>query len=197
MLKIVVKLIVVGLLGGWLLSCASTPEITRGSANFIKIGTVSAKLRGNSFYVALGQANLYKAGLFGVWHPTGQAVDIAVAIQADPDTGEVERIVTVQSKNRGLEGGDPEDWQNNATVAIRSAYSIGDLRGGFSITDLQPYPKWLDALDAMQQDLVKLNAVVASTYHEDSSPTVTTEVIVDDHPWFPRFGGGWHGRFRR
>src|SRR5271169_1535017 len=100
--------------------CATTPEITKGSSNFIQKGTVSAKLKDNDFYMAIGEVDLYRYGLFGNLVPSGQTVEIAVVIQADKDTGEALRIATMQENTSGAAA----DSQNGVTLADGANYVL-------------------------------------------------------------------------
>ena len=47
--------------------------------------------------------------------------------------------------------------QNGVTVANDARYILSDLRGGMSVIDLQPYPRWLDAIQAMRDAIAKLS----------------------------------------
>jgi hypothetical protein len=187
--------------------CATMPQIRRGSANYLEKGMVSAKAKGNSFYMALGQVDLYDYGMFGKLRPTGKTVDIATVIRADPDTGEVLRIATLQPQDRDTAGASPSSYQNGVAVTNGSSFTLGDLKGGIDVTDMQAYPHWLDAIEAMRKAIGDL-----STY--------TRYVVDDGHYLYPvaaeprfslgiglGFGWGWgwgererfphHDRFNR
>jgi hypothetical protein len=167
--------------------CATTPEITKGSSNYIQKGTVSAKLKDNDFYMAIGEVDLYRYGVFGNLKPSGQTVEIAVVIQADKDTGEALRIATMQSNTSGADAGSP----NGVTVANGASYVLADLRGGISLIDIQPYPHWLDAIQAMRKAITDL-----STYTTYAGTDKGGTVVVAIAPGWPWWGGGgyWHRR---
>jgi hypothetical protein len=171
-----------------IVGCATMPEITKGSSNYIQKGTVSAKLKDNDFYMAIGEVDLYRYGLFGNLKPSGQTVEIAVVIQADRDTGEAVRIATMQSNNSGADAGSP-----NGVTANGASYVLADLRGGISLIDIQPYPRWLDAIQAMRNAITQL-----STYTTFAGGDQHGLVVVAVAPRWPLwFGGGyWHRRYR-
>jgi hypothetical protein len=184
------KGIVVPLLFLALLGCATTPLITKASPNYIVKGTISDQLRGHSFDVAVGQVDLYQYDIFGYLNPVGKAVDIAVAIQADKDTGEAKRLVTMQPLGPGVWEDSAIGWRNSATVIANRRYAVGDLVGGISVTDIQPYPTWLDALAALKKAIQQLdtfsgteNIITASAYNP---------VIVTPSPFVFEF----HSRYR-
>lgn len=163
-----------------LVGCA-TMQIRKDTSNYLQKGMVSAKLQGNDFYMAIGEVDLYDYGLFGNLKPSGQTVEIAVAIQADKDRGEVLRIATMQSSNSS-------DIQNGVTVAGGASYVLSDLRGGMSVIDIQPYPRWLDAIQAMRNAITDL-----STYTTFGSYQGGPSVAV--YPgWL--WGGFWHRHYR-
>jgi hypothetical protein len=152
----------------------------------------SAKVKGNEFYMAIGQVDLYKYGFWGNLKPSGKKVDIAVVIQADADTGQILRIATLQPQDS--EGsGRSSRYENGVAVNNGSPFGLGDLRGGISVTDIQSYPRWLDALDAMKKAIADL-----STYTNYASDTGNGRYIVAVEPVIGfRFGWGWgrHHRF--
>jgi hypothetical protein len=148
---------------------------------------VSAKTKGDEFYMAIGQVDLYEYGFWGNLKPSGKTVDIAVAIQSDKDTGQVLRIATFQPQD-SARSGDPSGYQNGVTLANGSPFALGDLRGGISITDMQPYPRWLDALEAMRKAITDL-----STYTNYAIDDRHYLVAVVREPVFT-FGFGWWGR---
>jgi hypothetical protein len=169
--------------------CATTPEITKGSSNYIQKGTVSAKLKDNDFYMAIGEVDLYRYGVFGNLKPSGQTVEIAVVIQADKDTGEALRIATMQSNTSGADAGSP----NGVTLSDGANYVLADLRGGISVIDIQPYPHWLDAIQAMRKAITDL-----STYTTFTGSDQHGFVVVAIAPLWPWWGGGGyrHRRYR-
>jgi hypothetical protein len=146
------------------------------SANYVEAGAANPKLKGNSFYMGVGQVDLYRYGMGGL-ERTGQVADIAVAIQVDPDSGLVQRLVTMQPKSRDVESGSPEDWQNNAAVAGSQSYALGDLKGGIVLNDFQPYPHWLDAIDGMQKALWELDPKSSPSSHEVTSANTDTFLL--------------------
>ncbi len=126
-----------------LAGCASMPVVSTRPSNFLDVGVVYSKFAGNTFYMATGQVDLYKYGFWGDLQKTGKKIDMAVVIQADPDTGQVQRIATLQPDG------------------VTGQY-VGDLKGGILLTDYQPYPHWLDAIASMEAAVNKLNPVSAN-----------------------------------
>lgn len=175
-----------------IVGCASMPQVTKGASNYLQTGTVSANLKGNDFYMAIGEVDLYHYGLFGDLKPSGKTVEIAVVIQAEKDTGEVLKIATMQSNNAGA-AGNSSDLQNGVTVANGSNYVLSDLRGGISVIDIQPYPRWLDAIQAMRDAINKL-----STYTTFAGSAQGSLAVVAVTPVYPLWvwGGPWHNRDR-
>ena len=41
------------------IGCATTPQITKGSSDYLQKGMVSAKFRANEFYMVIGEVDLY------------------------------------------------------------------------------------------------------------------------------------------
>jgi hypothetical protein len=137
------KLFSLGFAAVVLAGCASMPVPSAHPSNFLDVGTVYPKLAGNTFYMATGQVDLYKYGFWGDLQKTGKKIDMAVAIQADSDTGRVQRIATLQPDG------------------VTGQY-VGELKGGILLTDFQSYPHWLDAVSAMESAVGKLNPVSAN-----------------------------------
>jgi hypothetical protein len=177
-----------------LASCATVrPTVVKGASNYIEKGMISARTKGDEFYMAIGQVDLYERGFWGQLRPTGKTVDIAAVIHSDKDTGEVLRIATLQPQDPDIDGS-PSSYQNGVTatggfVNAGATYTLADLRGGISIIDLQAYPHWLDALDAMKKAIKELSTYTSYAVSEDRS-------FVAVVPW-PRvemgFGLGWWG----
>jgi hypothetical protein len=188
-----------------LAGCASVPEIRKGAANYLEQGMVSATLKGGEFYMGIGEVDLYDDSLFGGLRPTGRTVEIAVAIQADKDTGQVLKIVTLQSNSQNL-GAYSSDAQNNVTIANGAPFVVSDLRGGISIIDLQPYPHWLDAINSMRDAIGKLSTYtnfISSRIGERASVVAVT-VGPDIRMgwdlawrWGPDWDSPWPGHFHR
>jgi hypothetical protein len=152
-----------------LAGCASLPPETPHPSNFLDVGTVYPKFAGNTFYMATGQVELYKYGFWGDLQKTGKKIDMAVAIQADPDTGQVRRIATLQPDG------------------ITGQY-VGELKGGILLTDYQSYPHWLDAIAGMEAAVNKLNPV--SAHYGSVRQTNGTVVFVAAPPVW-----GWGYRY--
>ena len=125
------------------IGCASAPKTIAGSSEFLQKGMASPRLKGNEFYMVIGEVELYSEGFFGGLSPTGKTAEIAAVIQSDEDTGEILRIAT--ARPGGPVSGDSD---------------LADLRGGISIIDAQPYPRWLDAIGAMRDAFAKLDPQV-------------------------------------
>jgi hypothetical protein len=145
--------------------------------------------------MAIGQVDLYERGFWGGLKPSGRTVDIAVVMQADKDTGQILRIATLQPQESEALGS-PNSYQNGVTLTNGSPYALGDLRGGISVTDMQSYPRWLDALEAMRKAIADLGTY--SNYGFDAQQhylvTVVPQPVIDIG-----FGmWGWpHHRFLR
>ena len=99
--------------------CATITQANKVSASYMHKGSVSEKLKGNDFYMAIGETELLKYDWLGNLKPSGKTVEVAVVIQSDKETGEVLRIATLQPKVKG----EP---------------AVTDFREGISIIDLQP-----------------------------------------------------------
>jgi hypothetical protein len=170
--------------------CATAPHITRGVSNFIQKGTVSPKLKGSDFFMAIGEADLYTENMFGGLSPSGRTVEIAVVIQADKDSGEVLKIATMQS-NTGISA---NDSQNGVTVANGAKYVLADLRGGMSLIDAQPYPRWLDAVGAMRDAIAKLSTYTTFAVSDQSAVSPTVVAVSVGWSWGWGWGNwGWGG----
>jgi hypothetical protein len=188
------KGIVVAFLFLALVGCATTaPLITKDSPNYIEKGTVSSELKGKSFYVAVGQVDLYRYDLFGYLNPVGKAVESAAAIQADKETGEAKRLVTLQPVGPGIWEDAAVGWRNSVTVIGDRSYGVGDLVGGISVTDLQPYPTWLDALAALKKAIRQLDPF-AGTQLIVTAERFYPTVIVPPPVFFPRHPWWWWRR---
>jgi hypothetical protein len=168
---LVTTVVVIALLG-----CATAPQITKGASNYLQKGVVSAKFKGNDFYMVIGEVDLYQYGVFGNLQPSGQTVEVAAVVQADKDTGEILKIATLQSS-----------YSSGITVANGANYGLADLRGGISVIDSQPYPRWLDAIQSMRNAIVEMN-----TYTTFAGSDQSGLVVVAVSPrWF------WWGPHRR
>jgi len=155
--------------------CATAPRVSKSSPNYLQTGMVSARFRGNEFYMVIGEVDLYQYDVFGNLAPSGQTVEIAAAVQADQDTGEILRIATLQ----------PEGSQLGVTVTERGPQVLSNLRGGISVIDDQPYPHWLDAIQAMRDAIGKLHTYTQFAF--DSANTAVAVVVEPRWPW-------WHHR---
>ena len=163
-----------------IIGCATMPKVSKGSSNYVQKGMVSAKFQGNDFYMVIGEVDLYHYNLFGNLKPTGQTVEIATAVQADKDTGEILRIATMQAKDSG-----------GMIVADDGNSTLADLQGGISVIDVQPYPRWLDTIQAMRKAITEL-----STYTQFAGGGESGPVVVAVAPgWWWGWGGYWHHRY--
>ncbi len=160
-----------------LLGCATTPQITKGTPNYLQKGMVSARFRGDDFYMVIGDVDLYTYGLFGDLQPSGRTVEIAAVVQTDKDTGEILKIATLQS-----------GYSNGITVE-NSVPGLADLRGGISVIDSQPYPRWLEAIKAMRTAIVEMNTYTTFAGSDQSGLVVVA--VSGGWPWW-----GWHRRWR-
>jgi hypothetical protein len=174
-----------------LAGCATMPQVAKGSTNYLQTGMASPRLRGNEFYMAIGEVDLYKYGFFGNLKPSGKTVEIAVVIQADKDSGQALKIATMQTNSERSESG--TDYENGVAVANGSPYVLSDLRGGMSVIDVQPFPRWLDAIDAMRGAIAKLSTYTnfAVTDRDQLAPVVAVDI---GWRWgFWGWGPGWRG----
>ena len=160
------------------LGCATAPQVTKGASNYLQKGMTSAKFRGNDFYMVIGDTDLYSYGWFGDLQPSGHTVEVAAVVQADKDTGEILKIATLQS---GYPGG---------TTVDGTPSGLADLRGGISVIDSQPYPRWLDAIQAMRSAIVTLNTYTTFASSEDGL------VVVPVYRGWIWWGWGWGGHRR-
>jgi hypothetical protein len=166
--------------------CATMPQITKGSANYLTKGAVSARFVGNEFYMVIGEVDLYHYNMWGNLKPTGQTVEIATAVQADKSTGEILRIATMQA--RDADGVAVSDGRN---------YVLGDLRGGISVIDVQPFPRWLDAIQGMRNAITQLDTYTRFSSSRDENVPVVVAVTPGwgwwswggswRQPWYPRY----------
>jgi hypothetical protein len=161
-----------------LLGCATTPLIRKGASNYLETGMVSAKFKGNDFYMVIGDVDLYHYGLFGDLQSSGQTVEVAAVVQADGGTGEIMKIATLQSR-----------YSSGTTVANGTGYGLADLRGGISVIDSQPFPRWLDAIQAMRNAIVQMNTYTTFAGSDQSGLVVVA--VSPSWRWW-----GWHRRWR-
>ncbi len=157
-----------------LAGCATTAQITQKgvarTGQYLAPGVVSDKLKGNSFYLAIGDVDLYRHNWVGKVVPTGQTAEAAVAVQVDSASGQVQRLVTLQPT-----AGAPTDWLNAAAVAGSGPYAVGDLVGGISVIDIQPHHTWLETLQALQTatrtlESAPVNAAARRYYYRIIAP---------------------------
>lgn len=185
--RLVCKALLVAVVVLAIVGCATAPQITKSSPNYLQKGAVSAKLKGNDFYMAIGEVDLYHYNSFGALEPSGQTVEISVVIQANKDTGEVLRIATMQSNDTAPDSS--SDFENGVTVANGANYIIADLKGGISVIDIQPYPHWLDAIQAMRNAITELSTYTAFAGGDQGGSPVVVAVA---WPWWP-WEGFWYG----
>ena len=165
------------------IGCASTGQITKGSPNYLQMGMASARFQGNEFYMVIGAVDLYHYNIWGNLKPTGQTVEIAVVVQAKKDTGEILRIATMQSRD-----------SEGVTTLDGGAYVLADLRGGISVIDVQPYQRWLDAIQAMRKAITDLNTYTEFAGGGDQAAPVVVAVAPTWGWWGWGWGGGWGWR---
>jgi len=140
-MKFMIKCAVAVFLSFPIVSCAS---ISTTSDMYIEKGKQVEKLKGNSFYAALGKVNLYLMGFI----PAGTA-NTAVAIQVNKDTGAVLQIVTVQPAGRDVLA---TNSQTGAVVYGKWRYKMDDLIGGIVVVEFYKMETWSDALDFTSQN---------------------------------------------
>ncbi len=77
---------------------------------------------------------------------------------------------------------------------------LADLRGGISIIDLQPYPHWLDAVEAMKGAIAKLGTYTNYAVNGQGvlAPIVVTGGVGIDFGW-PMwiYRDRWNGHYHR
>src|SRR5271157_521161 len=167
-----------------IVGCATTSRITQRSANYLQKGMVSAKFVSNEFYMVVGEVDLYHYNVFGNLEPSGRTVEIAAAVQADKETGQILRIATMQ----------PDDSEG-VTVANGSNYALADLRGGISVIDIQPYPRWLEAVQSMRNAVNELNTY--TTFADADQRGLVVVAVSPGWPWWWWGGRGyWHRHYR-
>lgn len=176
--------------------CATMPQISKGAPNYLQTGMTSATLKGNDFYMAIGEVDLYGHDIFGNLNPTGKTVEIAVVIQADKDTGEVLKIATMLPVDGRAADGSSVEIQNGPFDGPDSK-TLDELRGGISVIDIQPFPRWLDAIQAMEDASSKLRSyTVGTTMNAETDSTVVVVSPPLVWPMFPWIDDR-HRRFRR
>jgi len=115
-------------------SSATASQVLANASDFLQTGMASDRFKGNEFFMVVGEVHLYQYDrLSGTLEPTDQTVEIAAVVQAEKDTGKILRIATDGSRQ-----------------------VLVDLRGGISVIDVQPYPHWRDAVQAMRDAIIKL-----------------------------------------
>ncbi len=163
--------------------CATAPQITKSSSNYLQKGTLSAKFIGSEFYMVVGEVDLYHYNVFGDLEPSGQTVEIAAAVQANKDTGEILRIATLQPNS-----------PDGAVDANGASYGLVDLKGGISVIDKQPYPRWLEAIQSMRNAVNEMNTYTTFADADQGGPVVVA--VSPGWPWWWGGGGYWH-RYHR
>ena len=163
-----------------LVGCATAPQITKSASNYLQKGMVSPKFQGNEFYMVIGDVDLYGYDLFGSLQPSGQTVEVAAVVQADKDTGEILKIATLQSR-----------YPNGSVTASAADDGLADLRGGISVIDSQPYPRWLDAIKSMRNAIVEMNTY--TTFADSDQNGLVVVAVSPRWVWWP---WRWHRRWR-
>ena len=143
-------------------SSATASQVLANASDFLQTGMASDRFKGNEFFMVVGEVHLYQYDrLSGTLEPTDQTVEIAAVVQAEKDTGKILRIATDGSRE-----------------------VLVDLRGGISVIDVQPYPHWLDAVQAMRDAIIKLNTYTRFAPGDESATFI---VAVNPRTWWP-----WH-----
>ena len=101
-------------------------------------------------------------------------------MKADKDTGEILKIATLQPR-----------YSNGTTVVNDTDYGLADLRGGMSVIDSQPYPRWLDAIQAMRNAVVTLNTYTTFPGSDSDRSGLVVVAVSPVWRWW-----GWHRRWR-
>lgn len=166
------------LFGAW-----SATAYAQSYTGYLQVGSVVGELAGHRFYVATGEVHLYRVGYLGNQSDTGQQVESAAAVRVDSATGRVLKIVTLQPNGSGGSG-TGSSAENSATVAGGQEYVVSDLLGGIQVSDIEPYGTWLDAIQAMKQAIVQLNAVGQFSPGGNIPPVVVgqPQVVVQPPP---------------
>ncbi|MDR2535298.1 MAG: hypothetical protein LBD29_04605 [Treponema sp.] len=111
------------------------------SPNYCEVGMVIDKWKSFSFIAAYGEVNTYDPILH---YATGYA-NTAVAINVDPDMGQVLKIVVLQPKN--TYSGESRSNTGHKRTYYKHTHVISDLFGGISIVDFHDCKTWDEALD--------------------------------------------------
>ncbi len=143
----------------------------------LQVGAVSPKLVGGEFYVGTGTVDLYNDSLFGGLKPSGQSVQVTVAIQANKDTGEVLKISTLRSKDLVTvvaQGGTV--WED---ILGGGPYIQSNLHGRIAVSDVQSSPTWQDAINAVNGAIQKGGTYTAFMASAKDGSVVAVKVNAD------------------
>lgn len=164
-----------------LAGCATVPRIVQGSPNYLAVGAVRSNLVGNSYYMAIGDVNLYRPRAFGGIAPTGATGESAVAIQVDQTIGRVQRIVTLQPY---LQQQETAGAVGTVIVTNTTRLRLANLIGGISLIDIHHYATWLAAVKAMRA----ADAALGTSGNFRPAPGSSVSVTVAAPPvywWLP------------
>lgn len=184
--KTYLKLLAIPLAALVLAGCATTASVIQGSPNFLKVGSTDSTLAGHSFYMAIGNINLYRHRAFGGVAPTGQSAESGVAVQVDKSTGRVLQMVTLQAAPDEQSSTTSELNTVTTTTTQSTGYVLAPLEGGMSVIDIHHYSSWLDALKALRTAAHQIGR--SGNFAVTGGGSSSTTVIVP-----PFFGGIWFG----
>lgn len=167
-----------------LAGCATTASVIQGSPNYLKVGSVDSKLAGHSFYMAVGNVNIYRHRAFGGVAPTGKSAESGVAVEVDKSTGRVLELVTLEAIPDEQSSTTSAFSAVTTTVTKNTGYVLAPLRGGISVIDIHHYSSWLDALKALRKAARQIGR--SGNFPATGGGSSSTTVIVP-----PFFGGMW------
>lgn len=186
-----IKFIAIPLASLFLVGCATTAAVIQGSPNFLKVGSLDSKLAGHSFYMAVGEVNIYRHRAFGGLAPTGESAESGVAIEVDKSNGRVKRLVTLQASSDAQSMTTSGFGGATTTVTNDTRYVLAPLEGGVSVIDLHPYSSWLGAIKALRTAAKQIGR--SGNFPAESQSSSTTTVVVPPFFGWMWFGDGRHG----
>lgn len=98
--------------------------------------------------MALGKVNVYAAGLIAT-----KSVDTAVGLIVNKDSGEIQRIVTLQPASRDVIA---KNSKTGTTIYGEKQYVIDDLKGGMSAIEIYKMKTWDETLSAVEKRAARL-----------------------------------------
>lgn len=171
-----------------LVGCATMPLIVADSPDYVAVGSVRSDLKGHSFYLAIGQVDLYRHRAFGGVASIGRVAESPAALRVDRATGKVERMVTLQEVAEQKTTTATSINSVTTIVHNKRSYVLGELIGGMSIIDVHPHSSWLESLAAMRKAAEDMGS--SGNFRVSTDTSVSTTVFSPPIiRWFPR---RWH-----